>query len=227
MKTYRDRINWKLQLVELLVVILGITIAFYIEEWREHRKAEKSLILSLESLIADLESDRNNLSRYMVRVNEQKALALAFTMESIKKGEFDYDSLKEVTPLIYSMSSTSLQTAALEVAQESGSLRTLQNTVLREQIFTYYQANGGQMEFLTEIEKNIANELAVYLTHHFPVHYDGNYMSEELYADMVFRNLLVRYQKSMSWKTEEYKRIEEDTEDLIQAIQHELDRIKE
>jgi len=51
------RINWLDHLVGLVVVILGISIAFYLESWKQGKQSKEQEIQYLESLISDLETD--------------------------------------------------------------------------------------------------------------------------------------------------------------------------
>ena len=55
-------INWKNHLIELVVVFIGITAAFTLNNWQENRKTAQLQNKYIESLFQDLENDCSELS---------------------------------------------------------------------------------------------------------------------------------------------------------------------
>ena len=57
----KKKISWRDQLINLLVVIIGISAAFQLDNWREGRKQRRNEKVYLENLINELDIDLNEL----------------------------------------------------------------------------------------------------------------------------------------------------------------------
>ena len=65
------KINWRYALGEILIVILGITIAFSLNSWAENTKSKKEQVKYLEYLQKDLESDILTLDSNVVTLKQR------------------------------------------------------------------------------------------------------------------------------------------------------------
>ena len=65
----KNKINWRLHFIELLVVIIGISIAFTLEGWSSDRKQKTLQTNYLNSLKADLEKDKEDLQTIIDSTN--------------------------------------------------------------------------------------------------------------------------------------------------------------
>ncbi|KOF02065.1 hypothetical protein OB69_13595 [Roseivirga seohaensis subsp. aquiponti] len=61
----KSKINWRNHFIELLVVVIGITIAFAMENWAEKRRDRESQINYLTSLRDDITNDNIELKHIM------------------------------------------------------------------------------------------------------------------------------------------------------------------
>ena len=53
--------NWKLLLAEFVVIVAGVLVAFWLDDWRETTKNERKTRDQLESLSADLVLESEDL----------------------------------------------------------------------------------------------------------------------------------------------------------------------
>ena len=65
----KEPIDWRNHLIELLVVIIGISIAFALNNWSEGNKEKQSERDHLQSLITDLETDIATLQSHVDSMN--------------------------------------------------------------------------------------------------------------------------------------------------------------
>lgn len=72
------QINWWQYIVELIVVIIGISIAFSLENWREHQKEHQITKEYLESLKVDLMLDSLSFKQLIGRINNTKPQYFGF-----------------------------------------------------------------------------------------------------------------------------------------------------
>ena len=89
----KQRIHWKTHLVELIVVILGITIAFAIDEYAANRKEAAEIEVALRSIMDDLQSDVTNFERYQVPYNEEKLTQMEYILKQLAEENLGDDSL--------------------------------------------------------------------------------------------------------------------------------------
>ena len=68
------KINWRYALGEILIVIIGITLAFSLNNWNEGRKQAVARSQYLTQLRQDLESDRDQLQDNIGRCKERMRL---------------------------------------------------------------------------------------------------------------------------------------------------------
>ena len=72
-------------LFEILVIVIGILLAFQVEEWRENRAEQRDLQAALERLAQ--ETDRNlDLCKYVLPRTRNNAEAMAVVWRSLHSG---------------------------------------------------------------------------------------------------------------------------------------------
>src|SRR5690349_3563742 len=82
-------------LFEIIAVVIGISIAFFFEEWKEERKDRKEEAQLLNSLRSDIVNDSTTLNGYILLVNTyiatyQRILDDGWSADSVA---FDIDKL--------------------------------------------------------------------------------------------------------------------------------------
>lgn len=65
------KIKWRYALGEILIVILGISIAFSMNKYAENNRDQKIINQYLESLISDLEADKAMLENNIIAMNKK------------------------------------------------------------------------------------------------------------------------------------------------------------
>lgn len=77
-KKMLNNINWKYAIGEIIIVIIGITIAFSLNKWAENTKDSVSKKQYLESLILDLDNEMahldSNMVQFQTKINDIKAI---------------------------------------------------------------------------------------------------------------------------------------------------------
>lgn len=68
------KINWQYTFGEILIVIIGISIAFSLNKCAENKQNEKIEKLYLENLRNDIETDKNNLEQNLERLTAKKEI---------------------------------------------------------------------------------------------------------------------------------------------------------
>ena len=70
---------------ELVIVVLGILIAFQVENWRESRAEREAEAVALAGLASDLSADLDLIARFVER-SERRAAAMDGLLRSLQSG---------------------------------------------------------------------------------------------------------------------------------------------
>lgn len=89
------KFNWKYALGEILIVSVGILIAFGINTLSSKWNKESHYLEYKESLIADLDQNLNNLTR-IIAVQEEKVVELNQVIRAIDANEIDLDEIGRI-----------------------------------------------------------------------------------------------------------------------------------
>ena len=92
MKRLKINVQWTDKVVDLIVVILGITIAFTLNNWNNERQADKLRKKYLNSLYNDLQKDSVNLASSFEGIIKEKRLADTIFSVLSNKNQFEYVS---------------------------------------------------------------------------------------------------------------------------------------
>ena len=68
------KINWRYAIGEIIIVIIGISIAFNLNSWAEKRSEDKAARTYLENLRADLSSEKAHLEENILRFEQHLSL---------------------------------------------------------------------------------------------------------------------------------------------------------
>ncbi len=134
-------INWKDHLVNLFVVILGISIAFYLEGWREDRRDRRLEIKYLNDLALDLEYDEQLLDTLLI-VDTKNIAKIEDILDRSANGtrmDFDGTFLDLVYYVPFTPKSVTYETIVNAGRLEVISAYEVQNNV----VFLYNQLYGG------------------------------------------------------------------------------------
>lgn len=160
------KINWLDHLVNLVVVITGISVAFAMNNWKADRDKVKIEIEYLTSLIQDLDKDKNDLDSLITDDSTQlKALIKLFQLNEI--GEVD-DSVSWSLSQLGTYNSFDAHNTTFESLKTSGRLETLWDLELRIIILENYHTSYNQIFDIEEyFQKNFDNNILPYFINEF------------------------------------------------------------
>jgi len=157
-------INWLDKFIEILVVIIGITIAFWLNNWNQERNDRSLEKKYMESLVYDINSDIEELTTmvdtftYFNKLNAE--LVNGLTNKSLKK-----DSLPLYIFCMISVSEFHPQDNTYETLKSSGNFNLLKTFELEKEITVLYNEYYKQIDFIDEIhQNNVMNDLNLYIS---------------------------------------------------------------
>jgi Family of unknown function (DUF6090) len=160
------RIFWKSLLTnkafDLVIVILGVSIAFYLNSLRvtsEQQNAEK---FYLENIATDLDKDIVELDKILKEVQADYDVVVSYVQE-YGKGAAVGDSLASVVVAILSLDTFSGNDNAYYSLVSSNGLNTLGDAALRSQVSEYYN-QYNTLERFEEVYSDVVFQINDYFS---------------------------------------------------------------
>ncbi|MCH9008451.1 hypothetical protein IIA29_10690 [candidate division KSB1 bacterium] len=186
-----ESINWKNHFIELLVVIVGITAAFALNNWQENRKNSQKEALYIQSLIKDIESDIKTLevSAKLVSDNLRAVKRLDYL---IRHKRLTHDSTGHYAQVMFTMAKFTPQNTTYESLKSTGGFELITPFSLKKQISDLYISYHN----ITDVEKVFTDFLNQYIIPFFYEHVDFRTlgaMDPRLLRMTKFSNIVVGY----------------------------------
>ncbi len=152
----KNRINWTNHLIELFIVIIGISIAFWLNNVSVREKERVQEIVYLKDILHDLKIDSARLSRN-VRINELKQEKLSAGLEFISaKAPIDSILFKVIEIGGYDFFTPDNLT--LISMMQSGDLKLIQSEEIKRELLRllkiYESIDFMQKNFLQALDDN-------------------------------------------------------------------------
>ncbi|MEL7147317.1 MAG: DUF6090 family protein [Bacteroidota bacterium] len=206
--------KWQNPVLNFLAVILGVYLAFYINENAKSNNDRKESFIWLKSLQTDLTDDIRSYEEYQIPVNKQhlqnvdtllNALATVPQPEtaSLLGAIFDVQNYAPVTSTYSSM-------------KASGKFALIEDMALKKQLTDYYESTVSESMAKGRFQVDyFTDELLVWMTNHA----DLQTMSFRADTDFtVLKNKLLIYSGAIEQKVENYERIVQESKALSDAI---------
>jgi hypothetical protein len=134
-----EKINWKNYFIELIVVFIGITAAFLLNNWREDYKSYELESKYLNSIKNDVIQDSMSVNE-ILKLNEEKEVKFKKYIASTIKGISSIDSTVILFQDILTIPKFYPQSNTYESIKYSGNLNLISSYNLREEITNYYES---------------------------------------------------------------------------------------
>jgi len=196
----REKIQWKNQLVNLVAIIMGVYIAFYLTERGSAANERKQARVFLSSMAEDLKEDIKNLTastdtlRFYVKVS--RALA-----RSVLSRKIPNDSLGVMINSLYLIVPFIPKDNSYQSLLSSGNLDLVDDFTTRSKITELYHQHYGSIRVTDGISDQMRIEMITpYLMKNLRFNAAGLMNAEELWRDNMFVNLAFSTQYSLSMK---------------------------
>lgn len=157
------KINWFDHLINLLVVIVGISVAYALNNWNQSRKVALLQKTYVQSMVDDLDFDINELDSLIDYENEN--LKIFRRVISAKNHPLSEDSTQLAIARIASLNTFSSRNITYESIKSSGKFELL-NLKLRIDIIEFYHKGYEQIEAIEEYYRlNFDNQIIPMLLH--------------------------------------------------------------
>lgn len=192
-KTKKKKINWTYYLAELLVVFIGVTAGFLLNNWRVDQSEKKLEQKYLNSFYSDILEDESSLDSLIIRGKAKEDTLLSVLKKSIiiDTPLTEAQAQVVVTEMLY-LEWFSPSNDTYDDILNSGNLNLISDYSLKEKISSYYKFT----EEVNNVEK-------YYLDHMdnfgFPFLYKNfhlfkrEFVNEKSYQSLEFTNIYLAF----------------------------------
>jgi hypothetical protein len=197
-----EKIQWKNQFINLLAIIIGVYVAFYLTERSNNANSRRQANAYLASMADDLQSDIKELTlstdtlRYIMKVSQ--ALTQSIVTQKINK-----DSVTAMISSLYLIIPFNPKDNSYQSLLASGKLDAIENFELRKKITELYHQHYES----TKIFDDISNQQRIsiitpYLMKSMQFNVSGLTNASQLWKDNMFANLAfsMHYGNTMKYK---------------------------
>ena len=219
------KINWLDHTANLLVVILGISIAFYLESYKSETDNSRQEKNYLSSLVDDLDTDIQSIE-LLVKGNERIINSLlslsnaSVGMESLS----DSGLVNSVFAIQYNPS-FSPQRTTYESLKTSGKMDLIDDFELRNQIVSVYEQNyRSTQEFDIALSEHIRDFVKPFYMDN--IKFEGRYkMNDEFLTKNEFRNIIFSYRYLFIAKNDQYKKVKDRVVEIKSNLINHLNQV--
>ncbi|HEY2648596.1 MAG TPA: DUF6090 family protein [Puia sp.] len=131
---------WPAYLIEMIVIILGISITLALEEWRDNSRENHLEQIYLKNLQTDVESDLQSLGQAMTSTKSllQKGNELLGYARSSDHKNISYNQVSDDVRAILGRPNFISSDASFTDLKSSGNLHLIKNIQLKNRLFAYY-----------------------------------------------------------------------------------------
>ena len=215
----KKKISWLYYLLELLVVFIGVTAGFLLNNWREDNSNAKLEHKYLNGFYADLQSDKGDLDSIIYRTKEKTDILI----EVLKKSKYDNNALSRemaneiIGQILYLEWFTPADDTYDDIIN-SGNLNLISDYQIKEKISSYYSL----LHEVKNVEQYYLNHMNDY---GFPIIYKNyhilkrEFIDDKCYKSLEFTNMYLGIISFYQQNTKIYKQVLENNLELKDELQ--------
>ena len=201
--------EWGKLFFELIVVFLGVTAGFVLNNWRmdqEERKIEQKYLASfLQDIKFDIPELEIAVRTDSIWLSRAKPLLNAIINKNIK-----IDSAQSIIKMIVTISKIDAHSSTYEEISNSGNLNLITNFELKAQIVDYYLALGG-VDFIDDyFRKYFSDFVMPFVLTEYSV-LTNEFNNKEVINSVRFSNVVAGYYSLIQQRCEAYKSLLKDS----------------
>ncbi|WP_420318833.1 hypothetical protein [Ekhidna sp.] len=209
-------INWPDHILNFVAVILGVSMAFYINEYSEEKRLNNERSLIVNSFLEELRNDRAVYTDYQIPNNKNRISSLD---KAIIASETDADSMSFYVRKGLGFTSYTPQNVTFNSVTSSGKLDLIDDFNLRKSISQYHSIYVPEAKYRGEGQVDFYNsQIIPWLLKNSKLN-DPNYTPE---ISQEFVNMLILYKFLISNKVRQYEKLV----DASLKIEQKLDSLK-
>ncbi len=206
------KLEWKKYIAELLVVFVGVTSAFLLNDWAQKRNSEELENKYITSLLDDLKNDSDNLKK-TINYSQNNFDSLSYLNYLLSKNFSDTDTLLELSVKLLNFEYFYPSDVTFETMKSSGGLNIIGGFEIRRKIIKLYSQYEGTILFDDMIKKYTDGYSIPYFINNTDLR---NISGTDLkfYYDKQFSNILLGYLNILRQKVSALKKAKLECDSL-------------
>jgi len=228
--------RWPEYLLEIGVIIVGITLSFLLNEWRADRSEAEAEIRALASLRDDLVADTTMISNEIQQMDKFDS-ALNYMIRLYQKdAQANRDSILAALTAYATYTTFNKNSTGYEQLKETGQLNIISNKALLKSVVELYNDKALVLKEYSYIDRSMVLEQFIpflmkdatmfFVDNPMRKTKSGKALYEELMEQKYFRNSLLVNRIFKSSIIQYYREYFNDASGLIEQIDIELARLR-
>lgn len=209
-------------LAGLLVVILGITIAFYLEGWREEKERRTQEVKYIESIISDLNADIEALDT-LINVNGYITRSLVTLSNASINMPYSKDTTLRFHVLFIQYNPPfTPQNTIYESLKASGKMDLIDDFELQNEVIELYERTYlGAKQYDETLSEHVRDYIKPFFMENI-LYISPQEISDKFLDKNEFKNMIFAYRFLFTQKNDFYRRTLEDVEKVKVLLEERL-----
>lgn len=214
----KRKINYINHLLNFSAVVIGVYLAFYINDNAKLNQDKRESFLLMESLANELREDLDAYTNYQIPENSNHQESLNKLIKALTNN--NTDSINEYIAAIFRVENYSATTSTYNSIKASGKFNLIENFEIRRSISDFYEGSAIESETRSEFQAEFfKTELLPWVIRNMDLQ-EMKFLNEN--EKIVLKNMIIIYESLVSQKVEAYKMIIKESKVLKEKIDSEL-----
>ncbi|MCE7990563.1 MAG: hypothetical protein HEP71_01230 [Roseivirga sp.] len=210
----KNKFSLKTVVLEVFIVIVGISIAFWLNNWGEEKKERRLEVEFLKTLRSDLAIDSAAFV-YQIQQNERNIKHLRAFVKILRNEDYINDSVSWYVGAFLNRNNWIINSNTYEILKSGGKLDIISDFELRSDISVFYRIRAFQADRILDVIQNFADDqMDPYLTKNTD-YFISRSPDSSFIRDLEFQNLLALWTEFSDQKLRLYEGILADITQLI------------
>lgn len=211
----KNQINWFDHLFNVLSVIIGVSLAFLVNDSAESRKKQNEYNAVIDSFLEELYSDKTTYIDYQIPDNKDQAKVISQVLQLIEREETD--SLIQKFSRAIGINNYHPPGVTFSSLQSAGRLEIIEDFELRKELSTYHTILAEEARLRGQIQVDFyMDQLMPWLL----INTDFKNPDTQALNDPHLSNLLILYQSFLENKVSNYERMVDQIDYLEEKLKN-------
>lgn len=212
--------NWIKYGLEFLTVLVGILIAFQLNEYATHRQQQKTLQDHFKYIAEETQRNDNSLDRAII--NSNRSLSVVDTLISLVQNNGNIQRINGLAFRAMNFEGAYIQKNAYLTLTESGDIRFLNDFELKSKTVLLYEF----YKWMASIEEigfvAMREDYYPYMKEHFDM-LNASLQAPEVYYSRKFANALALYRYALTERLKKYGECKEQISQYLAVLENNTD----
>ena len=200
---FKYSIDWKSKFMDLIIVIVGITIAFKLNTWNESTKSSKNAAEYVKSFTDENVSNQQLLAS-VLEFSEANKKEIETLKNLLVTGDYEDTRINNLVATMMELADFSPMITAFENITASGEFELIRDSELRKQIINTYNGYKTTDKF-ENILMDYVNEYVTPYFFEYVRFSDFNAVDSEFIRSQLFENIVTGYEILLSQQIRGYR----------------------